>query len=880
MSLPPAQKEIGPHPSKLSVTSPNDPQAMQADVDRKLHLYGVIQAFRQNKYPDNKQIDETLKYVIEHSPVDQSKLSPDGRRLIQDVQDILQTTRVMVKEKNADELFQNFLCHTSYADVQVPKATTEAVDVSQEDVKKDHEQAVEHLRTLLRLVLSNSEARKLLSDASLIGRDLFARGAVRIAEKARPHEADLARADDAAPSDEWKTDKTDEDLSKLDTTGQDAQRKAGEAKDTVKGEVEGLRQDVRGKGDVREQGETAKRSFIDRLTGGVKEQVPTETREQAGLAAEENRGVKEDVSKAKTDDLNEQAEVAKKSLKDRFNGLMEKVPQDHRDTAREQYDKGIEFLKEEFPEERRDQFIYRIKKVIVECQKHSDYQDALNWFIGAIETYYGHGRTLGSHHADKANENLGQDPTLQRAGNELRTLLERFANGKSLDDIFHAADQLNKDAQNDEGLKQWFSDFDAYVRKTLLEPGFVLAPQCNTEANKLRERGRAFFEAKYKGHKDALFDAIQAWFVAWGDDRLNKRFGNDWKRLTRDLLFSEEGNLTFKPALWEDIRKVIVPQLAQHVGYVPIPRIEYTDNQLDLVIENLTLQGKNILPNVVSIDAHNHFSFSPYDAISDVNRHEFKFTFSQIQMDMRDVAFWFHKKGGIPKIRDSGLADVLLGGEGLTVKIHLTDAGRDPKSVFGVKDISVKVDSLKFSVRDTKHDVLYKTLKPLATGLVKKQIQKAINDAVRTGLEYLDEQLVAVRDKYNEAKQSDDISRTQVLSSLFEKKKDDTTSLISSGESSGARKSQFKIVAKRESSLIPNTGYESGWIGKIAEREAAASTGEGWRSEAFNIIPGSYVPGGGEGAKEGQRDVEEKVREKEVRVAGAPRGKVDLGTTR
>lgn len=132
----------------------------------------------------------------------------------------------------------------------------------------------------------------------------------------------------------------------------------------------------------------------------------------------------------------------------------------------------------------------------------------------------------------------------------------------------HAADQLNTDAQNDEGLKQWFRELDAYVRRTLLEPGFVLSSDCNSDANSLRDSGRSFFEEKYRSHKDNLFDAIQAWFLAWGDDPLNKRFGNDWMRLTKDLLFSEEGNLTFKPALWNDIRKVIVPQLAQHIGYI------------------------------------------------------------------------------------------------------------------------------------------------------------------------------------------------------------------------------------------------------------------------------------------------------------------------
>lgn len=61
------------------------------------------------KYPSNKQIDETLTYATTHSPVDESKLSSDGRQLIQDFRDIIETSRIIVVKKNADELLQNFL---------------------------------------------------------------------------------------------------------------------------------------------------------------------------------------------------------------------------------------------------------------------------------------------------------------------------------------------------------------------------------------------------------------------------------------------------------------------------------------------------------------------------------------------------------------------------------------------------------------------------------------------------------------------------------------------------------------------------------------------------------------------------------------------------
>jgi hypothetical protein len=88
-------------------------------------------------------------------------------------------------------------------------------------------------------------------------------------------------------------------------------------------------------------------------------------------------------------------------------------------------------------------------------------------------------------------------------------------------------------------------------------------------------------------------------------------------------------------------------------------------------VENLTLSGRNLFPNVVSLEAHNFIKFSPYAAITDEQHHEFTFTFGQMQADMRDVAFYFRKKTGI-KITDSGLADVVLGGEGLTVSISFS----------------------------------------------------------------------------------------------------------------------------------------------------------------------------------------------------------------
>ena len=54
---------------------------------------------------------------------------------------------------------------------------------------------------------------------------------------------------------------------------------------------------------------------------------------------------------------------------------------------------------------------------------------------------------------------------LRTATLELRTLLERFANGQSMNIIFDAANALIDDANKDEELRKWFKNLNAYVRK-------------------------------------------------------------------------------------------------------------------------------------------------------------------------------------------------------------------------------------------------------------------------------------------------------------------------------------------------------------------------------------------------------------------------------
>lgn len=69
----------------------------------------------------------------------------------------------------------------------------------------------------------------------------------------------------------------------------------------------------------------------------------------------------------------------------------------------------------------------------------------------------------------------------------------------------------------------------------------------DSQARQLRDEAHQFFSVKYKDRNDQLIDSVQSWFRAWAEDPLNKRLGDGLTLLYKNLLFDDEGTLTYKP---------------------------------------------------------------------------------------------------------------------------------------------------------------------------------------------------------------------------------------------------------------------------------------------------------------------------------------------
>src|SRR5690606_19454880 len=141
------------------------------------------------------------------------------------------------------------------------------------------------------------------------------------------------------------------------------------------------------------------------------------------------------------------------------------------------------------PGERRDQAIWRMKKMVVEIQNHEDYQQAIDTLLYLAENYSDHAQTFAKDSASK-NQGVAKDDHVQTAQRDLKVLIERFANYTSLDDLFDALNDLYADADRDPELKNYFKSINNYIRRVLKEKGYILQPDSTHEYNRLVDQGR------------------------------------------------------------------------------------------------------------------------------------------------------------------------------------------------------------------------------------------------------------------------------------------------------------------------------------------------------------------------------------------------------
>ncbi|KAH3912844.1 hypothetical protein HBI56_091170 [Parastagonospora nodorum] len=787
-----------------AVNRPVDLKQKEIDVNNKLQLFGIFQAFSNGKVPSNKQIDVALNSALAAKPLStpSKKLSSEGQKLVGDLKTVIEQAKILLLTKNEGNLLQDFIWQAEQitgAGTQLPGAP-----IDKDTAKQHGNEALDGLRTLGTLLISNGQFRKLLSDASVLLRDIAGDAAQNTANKVKPSEDKLNQIDKPADDNTWH-----------DTPELSAEKLKAQAKQSL----------PFGKGD-------AKQAAGD-INQAAHPEGSRDPRDTAQLGAHEGQT-------GQSTGLNAQA--ALNVAKDKVD---QNVSEEDKDKARARRDQLNNYLKGKMPEERRDQTIWRLKKMVVEIQGHQDYQRAIETLLRLAEQYTGHTKTV-TQQATGTVKGAHQDDALKTAEADLKTLLERFANSTSFDDLIESINQIYKDADRDPELKNWFKRIDGYIRKVLQQQGYILEDESNEEWNRIYDQGHDLLRGRYRGHTDRIADEFKYIGEQFDADPQNKAFADSMNRLFNDLGTDDNGKTVFKPHLLKDITDVILPGFFESVQYIPIPRIEYSDPMIDAVVENLVIEGDNLAPNVLEFGSDNYWRWGR-KSITNKNKNKVMLSVSGVQMDLRDVSYYIKRKQGFPSITDKGVMDIFMGGTGFSFKVEMETADRARENnvqthFFKVNKIETDIQNLQIKLKKSNHKLLFNMFKPLLLKVMRPVIQKVLEKQIKDSVNQLDGMLYDIKveaDKAEaEAKRNPD---PEHLQNMYQRYASAANSRIMQGKQKKeqlkekTKDTQVNMAVTQHDSIFKNISLPGGISSKATEYKELAAKGDKWESPIFSI---------------------------------------------
>ena len=421
--------------------------------------------------------------------------------------------------------------------------------------------------------------------------------------------------------------------------------------------------------------------------------------------------------------------------------------------------------------------------------------------------------------------------------NKIKTLLERFANNTSSEDLVDSINTIYRDADSDPELKGWFRNLDTFVRKCLQEQGYILKDSSTDEWNQIYDKGHFLLRERYRNHTQRVIDEFAHLGKQFDQDPLNHKFGLTVQKLFQELGNDENGKPVFKKHLLTDISQVIVPGFFESVRYVPVPRIEYSDPMIDAIVENLVIEGDNLAPNSAEFESDNFFRWGRR-TVTSYNKNKVMVAVSGIQMDLKDVSYYIKKKQGFPSLTDTGIMDIHMGGTGFSFKLAMETADKkDQQHFFKINKVEISMKTLNIKLKQSKHKLLFNLVKPLLFAVIKPAIAKVLQKLIKDQVHTLDGKCYEI---YKEAERAGNAAKQNPdqAQNIYQRYVQAAQNVITKKKQQAAEKSADKktnVAMNQGESIFPEIKLPGGISTQATKYKELAAKGDKWESPIFGI---------------------------------------------
>ncbi len=402
--------------------------------------------------------------------------------------------------------------------------------------------------------------------------------------------------------------------------------------------------------------------------------------------------------------------------------------------------------------------LFRLKTAVTKLRERTDYSDSVSTVGLLIQRY----TKVYSHAVNKTistvQDNVDTNEELDRAVKNGWSLLSSFGSQDAWKELEQRFNMVMEHSGKDPEFEALMGEVAASIQNMLTDPDFF--DSVGDKFNELKEKSKDVGnESPLRRDVERFIQQARVTFDSVLSDqdvsKLLKTTFRIWNILS-------PVNGTTNSELFTDFYTVFIPMFIQAVQYVPIPRLEVSVPEIDLLLENLilepgrTINNSSFLPFKLKIETYNDLTIRKA-RMRTISTLTTLVTMNIQGMSIRadEVGFWLRAHKGLLRLADEGIASFELDDRGIDIALDV-EVGKDRlEKILSLRDVRVKIHHLSYTLRKSKFACLAWIFKPLLRPIIRKVLEKQLSTAIANALHAANRELLYARERLRATRISD-----------------------------------------------------------------------------------------------------------------------------
>ncbi|KAF2233000.1 hypothetical protein EV356DRAFT_568294 [Viridothelium virens] len=483
----------------------------------------------------------------------------------------------------------------------------------------------------------------------------------------------------------------------------------------------------------------------------------------------------------------------------------------------------------------KDTLLYRLKQTVLKLRQRNDYSDSVSTLSTLVKRYALVYSRAMQETVNTAQKDVHQNPETDRALKNFWSFVSSFGDQHQWSELQRKLNQVLDHQQNNPQFENVMDDVGNSLQSLLTDPEFF--DHADEKFQELRSKSRGLgANSKVRQDVDDFLAQAQITLQSVLHDRdINTLISLSLKIFN---ILSPQYSIT-NQELIQDAINFFVPTLINSIQYIPIPRLELSTPDIDLLLESLVLEpGRTI----------NHSSFLPFrfhaTTRTDLDVHKthlrtistrtatiLTISLSGLSLRASDLGFWLRAHRGLFRFSSSGIASFALDDRGIDIELDI-EIGRDRlEQMLSLRGVRVRVHKLRYAIRKSRFGWLGWLVKPLLRPILKRVMERQIAQGIAEFCHAANREVVFARERLRAtrvAEPRDLITFVRAVAARLAPAEDPDVYARVGVDEPG--KGVFKGVYT-PASLVEVLKEEGARAGeRVEDRE-----GEGWRNGIFDV---------------------------------------------